>query len=88
MIETWTVWEHKLTWDRTARTWTQHDTVIAAGLSKGAADNLMRKGPDRVAVPEEEAETRERLARLDAEATERRAAIEAAGHVTRVDVSW
>jgi hypothetical protein len=48
----------------------------------------MRKGPDRVAVPEEEAETRERLARLDAEATERRAAIEAAGHVTRVDVSW
>ena len=66
----------------------QHDTVIATGVSQGKADSLMRGHPDRVAVPEKEAETRERLARLDAEAAEHRRAIEDAGHVTRVDVSW
>lgn len=88
MIETWTVWEHKLTWDRATRTWAQHDTVIGEGLSKAAADDLVGKGPDRVATLEKEAETRDRLARLDAEAAERRRAFEDAGHVTRVNVSW
>lgn len=53
-MTTWTVWEHKLTWDRETRTWGQHDRVIATGVSQAKADSLIRKGSgDRVAVPEE-----------------------------------
>ena len=52
MIDTWTVVERKMTFDRETRAWTTRERVIATGVTKAQADRLMRGHHERSAYPE------------------------------------